>query len=55
LVTLSYEEILDRVPSSAERTSGIAHLRSTGDRSGLYAQLIGTAEFSTRAQGFPNS
>jgi hypothetical protein len=54
LVALSYDEILDRAPSPSERAEGIEHLRATGDRSGLYAELIGTTEFSTRAQEFPN-
>ncbi|HYI61659.1 MAG TPA: Ig-like domain repeat protein [Acidimicrobiales bacterium] len=54
LVTLSYDEILDRTPTPSERTRGITHLRTTGDRSGLYAQLIGRPEFTTRAQDFPN-
>ncbi len=54
LVVDSYDEILDRAPDGTERTSGISHLRSTGDRSGLYAQLIGQPEFATRAGTFPN-
>ncbi|HYI62563.1 MAG TPA: Ig-like domain repeat protein [Acidimicrobiales bacterium] len=54
LVTSSYDEILDRAPVGAEITSGIAHLRGTGDRSGLYAQLIGTPEFAQRAQDLSN-
>ncbi len=54
LVAGAYDEILSRTPDADERTAGIAHLRSTGDRSGLYAELIGLEEFSTRAQEFPN-
>ncbi len=54
LVALSYDEILSRAPNATERTSGIAHLRSTGDRSALYAQLMGRSEFDERAQEFPN-
>jgi len=54
LVTAAYDEILARTPTSAERARGITHLRTTGDRSGLYAQLIGRPEFTTRAQAFPN-
>ncbi len=54
LVALSYDEILSRNPSTGERTSGITHLRTTGDRSALYAQLMGRTEFDTRAQDFPN-
>ncbi len=54
LVAGAYDEILSRTPDADERTAGIAHLRATGDRSGLYAQLIGLEEFSTRAQEFPN-
>ncbi len=54
LVSGAYDEILSRTPNTDERTAGIAHLRSTGDRSGLYAELIGLEEFSTRAQEFPN-
>ncbi len=54
LVALSYDEILGRAPSAGERSGGITHLRSTGDRSALYAQLMGLSEFETRAQAFPN-
>ncbi|HYI62035.1 MAG TPA: Ig-like domain repeat protein [Acidimicrobiales bacterium] len=54
LVVDAYDEILGRAPFAAERTAGIAYLRATGSRSGLYAQLIGTTEFHTRAQGHPN-
>jgi len=54
LVVDAYDEILGRAPFAAERTDGIAYLRDTGSRSGLYAQLIGTTEFHTRAQGHPN-
>jgi hypothetical protein len=54
LVAASYEEILGRAPSGVERTQGIVFLRSTGDRSGLYADLIGSSEFEARAQEFPN-
>ncbi len=54
LVALSYDEILSRVPNAGERAGGITHLRSTGDRSALYAQLMGLSEFDERAQEFPN-
>lgn len=54
LVDDAYDEILDRKPIAPERREGIAFLRSTGDRSGLYARLIGTQEFQDRAQGLPN-
>jgi len=54
LVGSSYEEILARAPVGAEITDGVTDLRRTGDRSGLYAQLIGTPEFAQRAQGLPN-
>jgi len=54
LVVDAYDEILGRAPFAAERTAGIAYLRATGSRSGLYAQLIGTTEFHTRAQRHPN-
>jgi len=54
LVVDAYDEILGRAPFAAERTDGIAYLRDTGSRSGLYARLIGTTEFHTRAQGHPN-
>ncbi|HYI61942.1 MAG TPA: Ig-like domain repeat protein [Acidimicrobiales bacterium] len=54
LVDDAYDEILGRAPFAAERTDGITYLRATGSRSGLYAQLIGTTEFHTRAQGHPN-
>ncbi len=54
LVADSYGEILDRAPTAGERAEGISGLRSTGDRSGLYAQLIGRTEFANRAQDFPN-
>jgi len=54
IVTSSYGEILDRAPFPGERAEGIVFLRATGDRSGLYAELIGRPEFSTRAQNFPN-
>ncbi|HYI61509.1 MAG TPA: Ig-like domain repeat protein [Acidimicrobiales bacterium] len=54
LVRDSYQEILARDPLAGERAEGIAFLRATGDRSGLYAELIGTEEFTTRAQTNPN-
>ncbi len=54
LVDDAYDEILDRKPTAAEGTEGIAFLRSTGDRSGLYARLIGTQELHDRAQGLPD-
>jgi len=54
LVDDSYAEILDGVPTSAERSEGIAYLRATGSRSGLHARLIGSQAFQDRAQGLPN-
>ncbi|HYI61661.1 MAG TPA: DUF4214 domain-containing protein, partial [Acidimicrobiales bacterium] len=54
LVDASYEEILGRAPSLAERGDGVRFLRATGDRSGLYAELMGRPEFDDRAQGLPN-
>lgn len=54
LVTASYVEILGRPPLTGERADGITFLRATGDRSRLYAELIGRPEFATRAQDFPN-
>ncbi|HYI61653.1 MAG TPA: Ig-like domain repeat protein [Acidimicrobiales bacterium] len=54
LVAAAYDEILGRAPSSAERSDGVRFLRATGDRSGLYAELMGRPEFDDRAQGLPN-
>jgi hypothetical protein len=55
LVDAAYDDLLGRAPTTGERAEGIDHLRSTGDRPGLHAQLIGLAEFDDRAQEFPNT
>ncbi|HYI62122.1 MAG TPA: DUF4214 domain-containing protein [Acidimicrobiales bacterium] len=53
LVIGAYQEILDRPPSPAELADATDELGINGDLAALYAQLIGTPEFDTRAQGFP--
>lgn len=54
LAGLAYGQLLGRVPTVEERSGGIAFLRATGRRSGLYAQLIGLPEFALRAESWPD-
>ncbi len=53
-VDSAYAEILGRAPSSTERQEGIVLLQKTGNRSHLYARLIGHDDFFERAQDLPN-
>ena len=54
IVDDSYAEILDTAPTPTERDAAIRELQRTGDRSALYAKLIGDPRFTARAQDFPN-
>lgn len=49
----AYTDLLDRAPTAEERAAGVTLLRSTSDRSRLYAVVIDTDDFFTRAQDFP--
>lgn len=54
IVAAAYDDLLDRAPAAEERTTGIALMRTTSNRSALYASIIKLTEFSERAQGLPN-
>jgi hypothetical protein len=54
LVTTAYQRVLDRAPTTGERTTAEAQLRADGDLAALYGRLAGTAEFAERALELPN-
>lgn len=54
IVDQSYDEILDTAPTPTERAADIKELQRTGNRTALYAKLIGDGRFELRAQDFPN-
>ena len=54
LVIAAYRAILDRAPTASERQAAVDAFQANGSRAQMYSRLIGSAEFATLAQGFPN-
>lgn len=54
IVDQSFDEILDTAPTPTERAAAILELQRTGNRSALYAKLIGDPRFAERALEYPN-
>jgi len=54
VVTQSFDEILNRDPTTEERDEHVALYKGDGNRSALYSRLIGLLEFFDLAQTFPS-